>query len=644
MDCIPVLLSRYGVLDAATTVAEQTPLESYADSVVVVRLSDGRALLVKWSRGEELGDTGARLQNQAHLITHCSRRRGGAPPRVAPLLSPASTTNAFIRDEGKGSLVQVFEFVPGPLLHAVLHSPSMTVEIYLRICCSFGVALGRLSRELQSVPPAPTCARVPFEQLDRAAVSSAPTAVPSCAAFRALGQWDLRSVSTLRDTLNLGAMSVELRALVDCAVDETAAVLDPLYARSLSAAVEALASTSALPQDGSALLRMQWIHGDANDMNVLVASQSSSPAEAVSDAVDAAAAAAAAESPSNLVFMDFDDAAFGFTVHDPAIALPYIMMGRAPHPILDPISAAAAFVHGFTQPAPLSLCEIEALPAMIRSRLAASLMMSCHAAAAEGVTAAAAAYIRVHAEPAADLLRRMCPASQLTSTGVDIIQDVELTRRLLTAAGLRPSYGLAGAVTRTSTITAAAAAAAAAAMSYRSFSLPLSPDQTSMSARVVEGLTWLGAHGLLSPVVTLGDESRSSASAAIRSSAGADKSASVGNNCADSCIPQQRAGNRQKTANIECSGQETVGVDCAGRIPAGIVWTTTAKALTSAAAAAAAAAAPENSIDTTGASAGAGTVAPATGAVQAPACDSLPVGLDTQVQRATSIWKTPPFV
>jgi Ser/Thr protein kinase RdoA (MazF antagonist) len=95
-------------------------------------------------------------------------------------------------------------------------------------------------------------------------------------------------------------------------------------------------------------LRQGVIHGDANDHNVL------------------------AERDRMTGLLDFGDMVHTAVVCDLAVALAYAVLGER-----EPLAAAGAVIRGYHRCNPLAVAEQEALPALVRVRLAASL---CHCA------------------------------------------------------------------------------------------------------------------------------------------------------------------------------------------------------------------------------------------------------------------------
>jgi Ser/Thr protein kinase RdoA (MazF antagonist) len=96
-------------------------------------------------------------------------------------------------------------------------------------------------------------------------------------------------------------------------------------------------------------LRHGVIHGDANDHNVL------------------------AERDRMTGLLDFGDMVHTAVVCELAVALAYAILGER-----DPLAAAGAVIRGYHGHHPLTAAEQEALPALVRVRLAASLCYAAH--------------------------------------------------------------------------------------------------------------------------------------------------------------------------------------------------------------------------------------------------------------------------
>ena len=130
-------------------------------------------------------------------------------------------------------------------------------------------------------------------------------------------------------------------------------------------------------------LRLNVIHGDANDHNVLVAN--------LEPGQDPRARVV-----SGLV--DFGDALRSYTVGEAAIASAYAMLGKS-----DPFSAASHIVRGFHRAFPLREAEIAALFPLMGLRLCASVAISAHQKCLEPGNE----YLVVSEAPAWKLLERL---------------------------------------------------------------------------------------------------------------------------------------------------------------------------------------------------------------------------------------------
>lgn len=351
------------------------------------------------------------------------------------------------------SILALFAYAEGKTLFEFLdHARSPPLQLMVE----YGHAIGSLGRHMQRFK-APTAARVP-PGLERLACQSGTAAFarPGVDASADICSWDLRHALVHADAAAAIA-DVDVRALAVAALAEFHRVMVPQYeAAEADARCRCSAASAASPPgldaadpDADSLLRMSWVHGDANDFNILVthpheradskqpnaagSASTSTPASVpvpvsayaqvdVSDwCPPEARSAAAAASPGHghhhhdrhdhhdhdthrrrLVVIDWDDLSFSFAVHEPAVALAYLLMDRA-----DPLATAAAFLRGLAEVCPLTRSEVASLLTLVRTRLAVSLASSGAAAAAaraDGDTGRAA-YIEVHATPAARLLR-----------------------------------------------------------------------------------------------------------------------------------------------------------------------------------------------------------------------------------------------
>jgi Ser/Thr protein kinase RdoA (MazF antagonist) len=96
-------------------------------------------------------------------------------------------------------------------------------------------------------------------------------------------------------------------------------------------------------------LRKSVIHGDANDYNVLV------------------------EGDEVVGLIDFGDIVYSYTVGDLAIAVAYVILGKA-----DPYAAAAPVIEGCMREFPLTEDEREALWTLVRLRLCMSVSIAAY--------------------------------------------------------------------------------------------------------------------------------------------------------------------------------------------------------------------------------------------------------------------------
>jgi Ser/Thr protein kinase RdoA (MazF antagonist) len=96
-------------------------------------------------------------------------------------------------------------------------------------------------------------------------------------------------------------------------------------------------------------LRRSVIHGDANDYNVLVAH----------------------DRDEVVGLIDFGDMVYSYTVGDLAIAVAYVVLGKA-----DPAAAAAPVIEGYRNEFSLTAAELDALWPLVRLRLCMSVCIA----------------------------------------------------------------------------------------------------------------------------------------------------------------------------------------------------------------------------------------------------------------------------
>lgn len=103
------------------------------------------------------------------------------------------------------------------------------------------------------------------------------------------------------------------------------------------------------PFESVSKLRSGVIHGDANDYNVLV------------------------EGNEVVGLIDFGDIVYSYTVGDLAIAVAYVVLGKA-----DPHAAAAPVIEGYVREFPLTKDELDALWTLVRLRLCMSVSIAAY--------------------------------------------------------------------------------------------------------------------------------------------------------------------------------------------------------------------------------------------------------------------------
>ena len=96
-------------------------------------------------------------------------------------------------------------------------------------------------------------------------------------------------------------------------------------------------------------LRKSVVHGDANDYNVLV------------------------DEDKVVGLIDFGDVVYSYTVGDLAIAIAYVILGKA-----DPYAAASPVIAGYREEFELNREEIDALWPLVRRRLCMSVCIAAH--------------------------------------------------------------------------------------------------------------------------------------------------------------------------------------------------------------------------------------------------------------------------
>ena len=111
----------------------------------------------------------------------------------------------------------------------------------------------------------------------------------------------------------------------------------------------AVGTSGAGVKSGGGGLRKSLVHGDANDYNVLV------------------------ENDKVVGLIDFGDIVYSYTVGDLAIAVAYVVLGKA-----DPYAAATPVIEGYREEFELNPEELEALWQLVRLRLCMSVCIAAH--------------------------------------------------------------------------------------------------------------------------------------------------------------------------------------------------------------------------------------------------------------------------
>lgn len=582
-------------------VVHKTPI-SYANDVFFVELRTSGAKIAVAKVTETSYKVQSRTENQV------------AAAKIVGILSPlvlcARDGSYFVQFDVSSSsaaaptvarapshILTLFQYVDGKSMYDVVdHARSPPLQLMVE----YGHALGSLGRQMLRFR-APTAARVPIGLELLACQGSAKTSPTADAAAADECSWDLRHALLHADAAAVIA-DPAVRALAVAALDEFRRVMLPQYEAAEADARRRCAVAAAAPADGvapesdsvdpdaHALLRLAWVHGDANDFNVIVThhhdghiagsgldkaaggagsgSSLSAPSTPVAvsayasvdpsdwcppEARAAAAAAATAgdahahstsssndSSSSNrrFVVIDWDDLTFSFALHEPAVALAYLMMGRA-----DPVAAAAAFLRGYAEVCPLTRSEVACLLTLVRTRLAVSLASSGAAAAAARACgeaeAARAAYIEVHATPAARLLRYLSAAHAAGPAVGDAAAPVSADAAATAAAHAGVGLGLGGDFAAVHTAPYAGDAAATARLMVACGHLEpprparsywrrpvLSGEQLAASRGTLAALDALAAAGRLHPITPAvlqpaGDAVDSAAPGAAASTTGA---------------------------------------------------------------------------------------------------------------------------
>lgn len=403
----------------AVTSASQLP--GYANALAVFEATSAstgvtRKLVAKWfSAAADLPPArlARRLETQAALARHvaavAAAAPGGAWPSVAvpaPLADDGRVALETPGPDGGPSLAQLLDHVDSVRLYDALRaavgggSSASGRHTLLALCQGFGLALGGMSRALQGARPAVAggAPRVLAGCCDGRAL--APGAPPSDADDR-VSSWDPR---------HFPALASDVGHIANAAAADAVRSVFALWEADVAphyAATEAALAAGAYDEFDVAgpAWQLGWTHGDPNNHNVLLCAPAA-----------AAVGVGGTPSPSDYVVIDWEDCGYGYSVHDAAVAVTYLLLDAGGVPsaatLLDAagsgggcpaLDAAAAFLRAYSQPLPLRPSEVAALPSLVAVRLATSLLHSAKAAAA-ATSDAQREYVLVHAAPARALL------------------------------------------------------------------------------------------------------------------------------------------------------------------------------------------------------------------------------------------------
>ncbi len=273
-------------------------LDSYCDRNFLLENKKGDRSILKISHADE-EQANLELQNQMmrHLELHGEK---SIFPTVIVSANNRDIETVTVRD-GQSHLVRRLSYLPGrPLMLIKNHSPEL-----LR---SLGEMLGRMDQALTS-----------FDHVRASSTLS----------------WDLRHV----ESMLTGGLEHVIRPADRSLVEHYLGLYRKLSAGKMDS------------------LRQSFIHNDANNSNVLVAS-----ARSATGGVDQWRV-------SGLI--DFGDLVYSQTINNLAICLAYVMLDKA-----DPLEAAGHVVRGYASHFPLTSEELEHLFLLACMRLCLSATMA----------------------------------------------------------------------------------------------------------------------------------------------------------------------------------------------------------------------------------------------------------------------------
>src|SRR5262245_5774046 len=325
-DAVRLARDVYGLIASASPLPSERDQNFLLTSRGDLRTGDwgtGRYVLKIANATEDRAMLEAQNAAMAHVADPTRQRRFGGTSRVAlcPHALPTRSGDLIAVAPGGVHFVRLVTYVEGvPLAEVLERTPALFV--------SLGRAVGRLDRALDG-----------FDQ----------------PAIHRDFHWDL--------------------ARADAVIEEHLPRVTDLAARQI---VERIARAALQAIEGHrTAFRRSAVHHDANDWNVLVSAQLSTP-EVVG-------------------IIDFGDMVYSWTVSDPAVAVAYAMLDAA-----DPLGTAEAVIHGYQSEHPLLPPERAAVFPLACLRLCTSVCI----AAWQQAQRAGDEYLAVSQQP----IRRTLPA------------------------------------------------------------------------------------------------------------------------------------------------------------------------------------------------------------------------------------------
>lgn len=326
---LPPLISIHTAQTIAETsyglaVANIKKLNSYIDLNFLIKTTDDQKFVLKISHTQELIEV---LEAQHHVFNTLQQQSSNKQsyPVVCQTLDKQQII--FTKDDrNQACATRLLSYLEGTLLAEVQQTDALLFN--------FGVFLGNLNSVLQDLQ------HVGLQAADH--------------------EWNLKNALDIKKHLS-AITNIETRRLIDYFL--------------LQFEVQVLPKISSL--------RKGFIHGDANDYNVLVKG----------------------EQIAGLI--DFGDACRSSIIFEPAIALAYLMMNKE-----DPTAVAHQFLKGYQQSFPLTEEEIVLLHPLICARLCTSLVMAAWSRQQDPDNT----YISVHESAALKLLNKLHTINPLEFT------------------------------------------------------------------------------------------------------------------------------------------------------------------------------------------------------------------------------------